>query len=73
MSPSSFHGTHVAGTIGARGNDNSGVCGVAFQTRMFHLRVLGVGGGLNSDIIDSVRYAAGLAVAGAPERSARAL
>ena len=69
LSPSSFHGTHVAGTIGARGNDNSGVCGVAFQTRMFHLRVLGVGGGLNSDIIDSVRYAAGLAVAGAPTLS----
>ncbi|MEY2746967.1 MAG: hypothetical protein RL112_2009 [Planctomycetota bacterium] len=70
LSPSSFHGTHVAGTVGARGNDNSGVCGVAFQTRMFHLRVLGVGGGLNSDIIDSVRYAAGLAVAGVPTLSA---
>ncbi len=70
LSPSSFHGTHVAGTIGARGDDNSGVCGVAFQTRMFHLRVLGAGGGINSDIIDSVRYAAGLAVAGVPTLSA---
>jgi serine protease len=70
VSPSSFHGTHVAGTIGARGGDAFGVCGVGFQTRMFHLRVLGVGGGLNSDIIDSVRYAAGLAVSGVPTLSA---
>ncbi len=34
------HGTHVAGTIGARGNDGYGVAGVNWDVRLMPLRVL---------------------------------
>ncbi len=62
--PSSFHGTHVAGTIAAVTNNNigvAGVCGPANMTRVMPLRVLGIGGGLDSDIAQAVLYAARLA------------
>jgi serine protease len=59
--PSSFHGTHVAGTIGARTDNASGVAGVAWDVTLVPLRVLGIGGGSNFDILQAVRYAAGLA------------
>ena len=57
---SSFHGTHVAGTIGAESNNNSGVAGVAWDARIMPLRVLGEGGGSTFDIVQAVRFAAGL-------------
>ena len=58
--PSSFHGTHVAGTVGAVSNNSLGVAGVNWNCSLMHLRVLGVGGGLDADIAQSVRYAARL-------------
>lgn len=58
--PSSFHGTHVAGTIAAATNNGQGVAGVAFNTRIMPLRALGPGGGSSFDIQQAVRYAAGL-------------
>lgn len=61
--PSSFHGTHVAGTIAAVTNNTTGVagvCGPANLTRVMHLRVLGKGGGADSDIAQAVLYAARL-------------
>lgn len=61
ISPSSFHGTHVAGTIGAVSNNGTGVAGVNWQVSLMHLRVLGKEGGTDADIAQSVRYAAGLA------------
>ena len=58
---SSFHGTHVAGTIGAATNNGTGVAGVTWQTRIMPLRVLGVRGrGTAADIAQAIRYAAGL-------------
>lgn len=57
---SSFHGTHVAGTIGAATNNTTGVAGVTWQSRIMPLRVLGVGGGTDADIAQAIRYAAGL-------------
>ena len=57
---SSFHGTHVAGTVGAESNNGSGVAGVAWQTRIMPMRALGQGGGSTFDIIQAVRFAAGL-------------
>jgi serine protease len=57
---SSFHGTHVGGTIGAATNNGSGVAGVAWDVTLVPLRVLGVGGGTSYDIRQAVRYAAGL-------------
>ena len=64
-SDSSFHGTHVTGTIVARtslapGGDNEGVAGVAWNAKVMPLRVLGVGGGTDADLIQALRYAAGL-------------
>jgi subtilisin family serine protease len=57
--PSSWHGTHVAGTIGAAQND-IGISGVAPNVSMLHVRVLGAGGGSFNDVIDGIRWAAGL-------------
>jgi subtilisin family serine protease len=56
---SSWHGTHVAGTIGAAQND-IGVSGVAPNVSMFHVRVCHSGGCSFNDIIDGIRWAAGL-------------
>jgi serine protease len=58
---SSFHGTHVAGTIGASTNNGGGVAGVDWNCRLMHVRVLGLGGGGSlADIADGILYAAGL-------------
>ena len=56
-----FHGLHVAGTIGAAGNNNIGIVGVAYGARVMPLRVLDADGyGTTYDILQAVRYAAGL-------------
>jgi serine protease len=57
----SFHGTHVAGTIGAAGNNGAGVSGVAWTVRIMPVRALGTtGSGSSTDIVEGIRYAAGL-------------
>ncbi len=59
---SSWHGTHVAGTIGAETNNNIGVAGVAHNIKIMPIRALGTNGVGNSyDVAQSVLYAAGLA------------
>ena len=57
---SSFHGTHVAGTIGAQSNNGEGVAGVGWQTSIMALRALGKDGGTTFDVMQAVLYAAGL-------------
>ena len=58
---SSFHGTHVAGTVGAQANDGIGVAGVNWNVDIMPIRVLGCGGyGANLDISRGILYAAGL-------------
>ena len=57
---SSFHGTHVAGTVGASTNNGIGVAGVTWLGKIMPIRVLGVGGGTTLDIAAGIRYAAGL-------------
>lgn len=66
FSNSSWHGTHVAGTIGAATNNLAGVAGTNWNARIVPVRVLGKGGGMMSDVIDGMRWAAGLAVVGVP-------
>ena len=72
---SSWHGTHVAGTIGAAGNNGVGVVGVNWNSLIVPVRVLGKCGGYISDISDGIRWAAGLTVNGVPSNphSARVL
>ena len=53
------HGTHVAGTLGARGNDARGVAGVAWQVKVLPLRVLDANNqGRISDVIAAYSFAA---------------
>jgi len=55
------HGVHVAGTIGAVGNDHIGVTGVNWNVRIRPVRALGVDGfGQFYDIAQGILYAAGL-------------
>ena len=61
---SSWHGTHVAGTIAASSNNGTGITGVSWGARILPLRALGTCGGYTSDIIDAMRWAAGLTVPG---------
>lgn len=61
---SSWHGTHVAGTIAAVTSNGSGVAGVAFGSRVLPLRVLGRCGGYTSDIADAIVWASGGTVSG---------
>ncbi len=52
------HGTHVSGTIGARGNNGLGVVGVSWQVRIMALKFLGAGGsGSTADAVRAVEYA----------------
>lgn len=60
FNPDSWHGTHVAGTVAAASNNNLGGAGVAWGARIMPLRALGIGGGTSYDIMQAVRYAAGL-------------
>jgi serine protease len=63
---STWHGTRVASLIGASANDGVGMTGAGWATRILPVRVLGKCGGVDSDIIDGMRWAAGLPVEGAP-------
>lgn len=65
-SDSSWHGTHVAGTIAAVTNNNKGVAGVAYGAKVVPLRVLAKCGGSTSDIADAIVWAAGGSVSGVP-------
>lgn len=63
---SSWHGTRVASLIAAATNDAQGMAGSGWSTRILPVRVLGKCGGHDSDILDAMRWAAGISVFGAP-------
>ncbi|MFE8989911.1 S8 family serine peptidase [Streptomyces collinus] len=65
-STSSWHGTHVAGTIAAATNNGKGVAGIAYGAKISPVRVLGKCGGYDSDIIDAITWASGGTVSGVP-------
>ncbi|WP_371680242.1 S8 family serine peptidase [Streptomyces sp. NBC_01276] len=65
-SDSSWHGTHVAGTIAAAANNAKGVAGIAYNAKIQPVRVLGKCGGATSDIVDAITWASGGSVAGVP-------
>ncbi|MGD9967338.1 MAG: S8 family serine peptidase [Hyphomonadaceae bacterium] len=66
----SYHGTHVAGTIGAAAtNDRVGVAGGAWDVTVIPVRVLGRCGGELADIVSGIRWAAGVAPAIGPNNA----
>ncbi|WP_309052037.1 S8 family serine peptidase [Streptomyces sp.] len=65
-SNSSWHGTHVAGTIGAVTHNTKGIAGIAYGAKVQHVRVLGKCGGSSSDIADAITWASGGSVPGVP-------
>lgn len=63
---SSWHGTHVAGTIAALTDDTIGVAAIAPNASILPARVLGKCGGYTSDIADAVTWSSGGTVGGVP-------
>ena len=59
---STWHGTHIAGIVGAAGNNAIGVAGLNWNATILPVRVSGKCGAYRSDVIDGMRWAAGLAV-----------
>lgn len=55
-----FHGTHVAGTIGANSDNGEGISGVAWGVKIMPLRAVGAISGSVADVAEAIRYAAGL-------------
>jgi serine protease len=69
-SPSSWHGTHVAGTVGVgKTNNGVGIAGINWNVKVQPIRVLGKCGGSTTDINDGIRWAAGLNVPGVPNNA----
>ncbi|MEZ0469667.1 S8 family peptidase [Luteimonas salinilitoris] len=63
---SSWHGSHVAGTIAQETNNGRGTVGLSHGAQVMPLRVLGACGGYTSDITDAITWASGGEVPGLP-------
>jgi serine protease len=63
---STWHGTGIAGLIAASHSNGLGISGVYPQGQILPVRVAGKCGASLSDLLDGVRWAAGLPVAGVP-------
>ncbi|MGL4421542.1 MAG: S8 family serine peptidase, partial [Gemmataceae bacterium] len=57
VTDSNGHGTHVAGIIGAVGNNAIGVSGINWTTQIMSLKFIGANGGYTSDAIRAIQYA----------------
>lgn len=66
-SPSSFHGTHVAGTMAAEANNGKGVAGLNWNAGLVVARVLGRCGGSSVDIMEGAAWMAGAHIDGIPD------
>ncbi len=63
---SSWHGTHVTGTIVAKQDNSIGISGIAPGVKVQPVRALGKCGGYSSDIDAAIEWASGGSVAGVP-------
>lgn len=53
-----LHGTHVSGTIGAKGNDASAIAGITWTVQLMSLKFLdSMGSGSTTDAISAIQYA----------------
>lgn len=68
-SHSSWHGTHIMGTIAALMNNGLYGTGIAPRVRILPVRVLGKCGGYTSDVADGLRWAAGIDVPNVPHNA----
>lgn len=66
---SSWHGTVIAGMLAAATNNGVGVAAINHDGRVLPVRVAGKCGATVSDIIDGMRWAAGLTVTGVPRNA----
>lgn len=64
--PSSWHGSHVGGTVAQVTNNATGLAGLAHNAKVMPVRVLGSCGGFGADISDGILWAAGVQVPGLP-------
>jgi serine protease len=67
VSDSSWHGTRVAGVLGALTNNGTGVAGMTWDNYILPVRALGKCGGYDSDIITGMQWAAGMQIAAVPD------
>ncbi len=67
VSNSSWHGTRVAGILGAISNNGVGIAGLTWSGWILPVRVLGKCGGYDSDILAGMAWAAGSPVEGVPD------
>lgn len=63
---SSWHGSHVTGTAAANSDNATGIAGINWNSKILPVRVLGKCGGDPTDIVDAIRWAAGLSIPGVP-------
>lgn len=63
---SSWHGSHVAGIIGASTNNGRGIAGAAPNSKVLPVRALGHCGGTDADIADAITWSSGGRVPGVP-------
>ena len=66
---SSWHGTFITGQIAAASNNAAGIAGLNWNGALLPVRVSGKCGALLTDILDGMRWAAGLSVAGVPDNA----
>lgn len=66
VSDSSWHGTHVMGIIGAAANNGIGISGVAPESKLLPIRVIGKCGARESDMIAGLTWATGGQLPGVP-------
>lgn len=66
VATSSWHGTFIAGQIAAVTDNAEGIAGIHWNGRVLPVRVSGKCGAFLSDLLDGLRWSAGLAVTGAP-------
>lgn len=67
VADSGWHGTQVAGLLGAATNNAAGMAGLGRHVRILPVRVLGKCGGYDADIVAGMRWAGGLHVNGVPD------
>ena len=64
-----WHGTRLAGIIAATGNNAIGIAGLNWQSKILPVRAIGKCGGFTSDIVDAMRWAAGMPITDVPDNA----